>query len=45
MVNLQPSTLTLCSEHEIVKFEGKGSTIIPMSGYRLENKGGNPEYL
>ena len=24
--------------------EGKRSTIIPMSGIGLENKGGNPEY-
>ena len=25
--------------------EGKGSTTRFMSSYRLENKGGNPEYL
>lgn len=25
--------------------EGKGSTTRSMSGYRLANKGGNPEYL
>ena len=25
--------------------EGEGSTTIPMSGIRQENKGGNPEYL
>ena len=42
--NQQRSTLTYSIDH-MVLVEGKRSEIIPMSGHRLENKGGNPEYL
>nr|DAW93456.1 MAG TPA: hypothetical protein [Bacteriophage sp.] len=44
MANLQGSTLTYSIDH-MVLVEGKPSTIIPMSGLRPVNKGGNPEYL
>lgn len=44
MANSQPSILTYSVDHTVL-VEDKGSTTIPMSGCRLVNKGGNPEYL
>ena len=41
---MQRSTLTLFVEHT-TSVEGERSTTRFMSSYRLENKGGNPEYL
>lgn len=41
---MQRNTLTLYIDHMLL-VEGERSTTIPMSGRRLVNKGGNPEYL
>ena len=51
--NLNANTITVhAAKHPNVPrrpygtlVEGEGSTTIPMSGIRQENKGGNPEYL